>query len=94
MCEVGRAGGTFQYFAVPPRVHMDSSGLQWTPYGLYSKHRCVLKRTIYGTRLGFGLGFFKVWVRVLLRVRVRFREGYTFCVCIFGLGSLVRVRDC
>ena len=27
-----------QYLAVPPRVHMDSTGLHWTPYGLYPKN--------------------------------------------------------
>ena len=41
-----------QYFAVPPRVHMDSTGLQWTPVD--STQTCVLGRTIYGTNLGLG----------------------------------------
>ena len=46
-----------QYFSLPPIVHMDSSGLQWTPLdsiGLYPKLLC-LERTTYGTHLGLGV---------------------------------------
>ena len=37
-----------QYFSLPPIVHMDSSGLQWTLL-------LCLERTTYGTHLGLGV---------------------------------------
>ena len=38
MTTMGPNDASGQYFAVPPRVHMDSTGLHWTPYGLYPKN--------------------------------------------------------